>query len=282
MLPIVDTHVHLLDFSRFRYSWTATPERDYLRSGYTLDDWRADIDDLKVLAAVHVEAGVDRDIDPAAESQWLAGLDGWPTTAVFVGYANPAAPDFDEIIRRHSVFAAFKGIREPLPSNDDFNNPQWLAGLQRLAELDLSFDLFTDAQNLGLAAQSFGSVPGMRLVVEHTGMPPLNDSEGMSIWRSGLLSIAHQVPNSFLKISGFSLFADSWDPHSLRSIVREAIDIFGPERCMFASNYPVDSLATSYKNLWLTLDDITSDLSLEERTALFSGTALRAYRIDLD
>ncbi len=121
-------------------------------------------------------------------------------------------------------------------------------------------------------------MPDLPMALCHTGMPARQDAEGLARWRAGLQRLA-TLPQICLKISGLGMFDRGWTTERIRPIVRDAIAIFGPQRCMFASNFPVDSMMGGYRPLWQAYDDITSDFSDDERRALFSGTANRFYRI---
>jgi len=293
MLPIVDTHLHFLDFQRFEYPWTEDPDWTFLRTGYLPEDWRRDVGERTVLAGVHVQAEVDHAVDPVEETAWLDTLAEPVAPMVYVAYADLAAPDLDDVLARHCEHAGMRGIRQEawfdpastradMPRENMLLDPAWRAGLPRLAEHGLSFDLLVWPHQLSQAADVFAELPELPLIVEHTGMPSLDDADVMRTWREGLAAIAERVPQSVMKISAMALFAGGWTPERVAPVVREVIELFGPQRCMFGSNYPVDSGVATYEEIWSGYEQITSDLSDDERTALFSGTALRTYRIDVD
>lgn len=291
MLPIVDTHIHFLDLDRFEYPWLEDPDFAFLRRGYLPSDWQADVGARTVLAGVHVQAEVDHAVDAVEETDWLASLGEPVAPMVYVAYADLSSPDLDDVLARHCVQPAMRGIRQEawfdpastradMPRENMLLDSAWRGGLTRLPAHDLSFDLLVWPHQLALAADIFAELPELALVVEHTGMPTIGDEAGMQVWREGLARIAERVPHAVLKISAMALFAGGWTTDVVAPVVREAIELFGPERCMFGSNYPVDSGAASYEAIWSGYEQITADLSADERTALFSGTALRTYRID--
>ena len=289
--PIVDSHLHFLDLGRFDYPWIAGSGLEFLRDGYLPHDWQADVGELDLLAGVHVQAEVDHATDPVRETAWLATLPEPVAPMAYVAYADLRAPDLDDVLERHRAFAPMRGIRQEawfdpastradLPRENMLLDPAWRAGLARLPEHELSFDLFVWHHQLAYAADVCAALPQLTVIVEHTGFPPLGDEDGMRVWRDGLARFAERVPRSVLKISGLALFGPQWTVQSARPLLLEAIELFGPERCMLGSNYPVDRAAASYADMWAAFDAITAELSGSERTALFSGTALRTYAIE--
>jgi predicted TIM-barrel fold metal-dependent hydrolase len=292
MLRIVDTHLHLLNVAGFDYPWIDGAGHDFLREGYLVEDWRADVGDLEVIAAVHVEAQIDHSLDQVEETAWLAELDESPAPLVFLVHADLRGTNFDEALARHCEYPATRGIREigwydprstraDMPRQNPMLDPAWRAGLGHLAARGLSCDLFVWWHQLEHAAELFAAVPDVTLVIEHTGLPPIDDAEQMQVWRRGLRRIGEQVPNALLKLSGLALFSPDWRVDAVRRTLRDAIELFGPERCMFGSNFPLDRSVATYEEIWSIFDGVSRDLSAAERTALFSANALRAYRIGL-
>ena len=294
--PIVDAHLHLLDPERFTYAWLEDPACAPLRSGYLPADWLRDIGDRDVRAAVHVQAEVDHAIDPVAETAWLAELaashgDALPPM-VYVAYADLRAPDLDDMLARHRETGPVRGIRQEawfdpasrradIPQTNMLSDPAWRSGLARLSQHELSFDLLVWPHQLVQAAEIFAALPDLVVVVEHTGLPRLGDHEARQTWREGLRRFAAEVPRAVLKISAMASISEHWTADAVRPVVLEAIEIFGPDRCMLASNFPVDRGAASYDGIWSAYEEILRDFGADERSALLAGTALRTYRIEV-
>lgn len=293
MLPIVDTHLHFLGYDRFAYPWTDDPEWNFLKSGYLPSDWQKDVGERTVLAGVHVQAEVDHDTDPVEETEWLASLPEPVAPMYYLAYADLRGPTVDDVLERHRRYDAVRGIRQEawfdpdstradMPRDNMLLDPMWQKGVRRLVDHNLSFDLLVWSHQLGQAADLFSEIPELPLVVEHLGMPTLDDPEAMRVWRTGLARIAQEVPQSVLKISAMALFAGGWDIDTIRPLVLDAVEHFGPDRCMFGSNYPVDSGVADYEAIWSGLEEVTTGFSDDERDAMFSETALRTYRIELE
>jgi len=295
---IVDSHLHLWDLSRFSYPWLSDPDNADLRADYLPGDWRADAQGVDITATVHVQAEADHAADPVEETAWLAslaatsGVDSAPFPTVCVGYADLRAPDLDDVLDRHQQYPLFRGVRQEawydpqstradLPRHNLLDDPAWVAGLGRLAKRPLTFDLLIWPHQLTRAAEIFRALPTLPVVLEHAGLPVDADAAQRSGWRAGMRRFAAEVPWATLKLSALRSVSPTWSVAELRPIVREAIEIFGPSRCMFGSNFPVDKLAISYPDLWRACQEMTDDLNAAERAALFRETAMRVYRIEL-
>ncbi|HEY3502822.1 MAG TPA: amidohydrolase family protein [Actinocatenispora sp.] len=290
---IVDAHLHLWDLASFRYPWLADADSAPLRHDYLVEDWRRDADGVPVAATVHVQAELDHSVDPARETAWLAdlaaanGTGGAAVPTVCVGYADLRAPDLDDVLDRHQRYPLFRGIRQQawydpesvradVPRDNLLDDERWVAGLDRLAARGLTFDLQVWPRQLARAADVFACRPDLTVVVEHTGLP--GDTDDRAGWRAGLAEFARRVPRSVLKISGLRFVSPGWDVHAMAPVVHEAIDVFGPDRCMFGSNFPVDRLSTGYRALWQTYEAMVGGYSAPERAQLLRETAARVYR----
>ena len=295
----VDSHVHFWDLQRFHYPWLEGPGIERLKRDFTPNDLAAEATGLKLTGVVHVQAEVDHASDPALETAWLEELRLQSPRGILsacVGYADLRAPDLEAVLARHCAYALFRGIRQEawydpqsqradIPRTNLLADSNWVRGLKTLVRHDLSFDLLIWPHQLPQAAEIFGNEPTLPVALEHTGLPPLHDAEGMRQWRQGLERFAAAVPRSVLKLSGVHHATPGWSfahhAASTRRAMREAIDIFGPDRCMFASDFPVISGASAYFDLWSTYDQTVSDFSESERHALFAGVATRFYHLSM-
>jgi predicted TIM-barrel fold metal-dependent hydrolase len=156
----------------------------------------------------------------------------------------------------------------------------WLTGLSRLERYGLSFDLRVPYWHLAEAACVAAQFPNISMVLNHTGFPWDRSVEGIKAWRAAMEVIARQ-PNVYLKISEFGLRDQPWDYDSNRAIVRDALAIFGVERCIFGTNFPVAGLRVSYDTLVRAVMRMMGDLPAADRDALFWRNAARFYRIDI-
>ncbi len=172
-------------------------------------------------------------------------------------------------------------------------------GFRHLEDLGLSCDVFMFEPQLEQLADLADAFPNTRIIVNHTGMPlglgVYKDShhERFKVWRESIRLLS-QCPNAFLKLGGLGnpicgfeqsrtrqaasseQLAITWAPY-----IETGIELFGVDRCMFESNFPVDNVTTTYVKLWNTFKRIVSAASKSEKTALFSATAASVYKIDI-
>jgi predicted TIM-barrel fold metal-dependent hydrolase len=123
------------------------------------------------------------------------------------------------------------------------------------------------------------AVPGLSIVVEHTGWPRTNTDEERALWRKGITALAALGDHVACKLSGLSMPFQSMAVDAFAPWLEFALDAFGPDRCMFASNFPVDSAAGSFDDLYSTFTAVTAHLDAEARDKVFAGTAERVYRV---
>ena len=132
--------------------------------------------------------------------------------------------------------------------------------------------------HLAEAARLAHAFPDIEVILNHTGLPADRSAEGMELWRSGMRAMAG-AENVCCKISGLGQPDLRWSTEQHRDVIRETIDIFGVGRCMFASNYPVESLYVGLEDIFLGFSAAVADFSADEREALFSGNAHHVYRL---
>jgi predicted TIM-barrel fold metal-dependent hydrolase len=263
-----------------------------LRRDYLVDDYRADAAGLDALGArlvgsVHVENGA---ADPLWESRWIDTViteHGIPSVQVVK--VDLTAPAARQQLAEHAALASVRGVRDILNWHPDpvythrhradlITDPTWLAGFAALREFGFSFDLQVFPAQLAQAAVLAAEHGDIPIVLDHAGMPIERDPDGLDHWKRGLSAVAHE-PNTTVKISALGTNDHSWTIDSIRRIVLDTIDVFGPARCMFASNFPVDGLYSTFSEVFEAFDTITSEFRFTERADLFAGTARRFYRI---
>jgi len=298
-LDVIDAHHHLCQLTNASYPWLEGPRiRRYhgddfpLRRDYLLQDYLADAGDLgalgaRLVASVHVEHGA---ADPIRESRWIDAIineNGIPTVQVVK--VDLTATTARDQLAAHALLPSVRGVRDilnwhpdPLYTHRDradlITDPAWLGGFSALAELGLSFDLQVFPEQLAQAAALAGDHGDIPIVLDHAGMPIDRSTEGLNRWKQQLTAVANE-PNTTVKLSALGTNDHSWTVRSIRRVVLETIEVFGPARCMFASNFPVDGLYSTFGELYRAFDAITAEFSHEDRLALFAGTARRFYRI---
>ncbi len=298
-LDVIDAHHHLCALPAASYPWLEGPvvaryhgDDLPLRRTYSLDDYRADAAELaplggRLVGSVHVENGA---ADPAWEARWIDGIiAAGSLPSVQVAKVDLSRPDAPERVAELAELPSVRGVRDilnwhpdPLYTHRDrgdlMRDPVWRRGFRALGEAGLSFDLQVFPDQLVEAAGLAADHGGTAIVLDHAGMPIERDAAALDRWKAGLARVAAE-PNTTVKISALGTNDHSWTVDSIRRIVLDTVDVFGPDRCMIGSNFPVDGLYSTFGTLYAAFDEITAELGDVARRALFAGTAARVYRI---
>nr|WP_163502275.1 amidohydrolase family protein [Halomonas socia] len=299
-LSIIDAHQHFWDLERNYLPWLCDepmiPFRygDYsaIRRNYLPEDYRRDTGNYRVAGSVFIETEWDPAM-PVQETRWvhaLADHEGLPT--VTVAQARLDHPDVAEVLAGHSAFPRVRGIRHKpaaAPSATEatsgapgsMGDPAWRRGYAQLAEHGLSFDLQTPWWHFEEAAELAADFPETQIIINHTGLPADRSKEGLDAWRKAMHRVAAQ-PNVAVKISGIGLPGHAWTADTNRGVVLDTLEAFGIERCMFASNFPVDSLVATFDTIFSGFMTITADLSETDRRRLFHDNAVTYYRMPIN
>ena len=295
--PIVDPHQHFWDIGRNYHPWLRDPVPiafrygDYsaIRRNYLPADYRRDMARYRIVETVHIEAEWDR-ADPVGETHWIEQIHrafGLPSACV--GHAQLDRHDIEEVLAGHAENPLVRGIRhKPKAAGDprdarrgepgSMDDPRWRAGYRLLERFGLSYDLQTPWWHLDAGAELAADFPATQVIINHAGLPSDRSTEALGAWRRALETIAAK-PNVAIKISGLGRAALPWTLAANGPIIRDTISIFGAERCMFASNYPVDRLAGAFDAIYDGFFAAVADRSPEEQRKLFHDNAVRIYRL---
>jgi predicted TIM-barrel fold metal-dependent hydrolase len=292
---IVDAHHHLWELSKgYKYPWLQDRQsgegmlgdlRPIVRD-YELQAYRADVGNYDLVKSVHVEAVP---IDGSAETRWLQGIsaDGGLPSAL-IGRVELHRSDAESLIADQCNYSAVRGIRHIINWHENprlsftdhhyLEDSAWLAGFKLLRKYHLSFDLQIYPGQMDAAASLAAHNPDTLIILNHTGMPVDRDEAGFAVWRAGMKHLAAQ-PNVVAKISGLGMVDHNWSEATIRPLVLETIEIFGAERAMFASNFPVDRLYSTFDALYGAFERIVGAFSETEKAKLFHDNAIRLYRL---
>ena len=298
-MKIIDPHHHLWDIGKNPYPWLMTTEIEPsihgddspLKRNYLIENFLEDAENLDLVKSVHVQAEYDRK-DPVGETEWLQSVAddeasrGMPNG--IVGFCNLAEPDAAEILEAHCRYDNFRGIRHLLNRHEDpvynyadrdyLEDATWTENFGLLKKFDLSYDLQIYYPQMEAAALLARRYPDTQIILNHAGMPHERTDDGVAAWIEGLTALA-KCDTVAIKISGLGMLDHHWTRQSIQPYVLAAIDIFGIDRSMFASNFPVDGLYSTYGDVWRAFDSIILDFSEVERDKLFWANAERYYRI---
>ena len=279
---VVDAHVHLWDpANKDWYPYLAKASEEGGETGmfrkFDAETYRAESARWNVEKFVNVAAATGpNSVDETLELDRNAAEQGGPTA--IIGGLPPADSVGESIalLDRQMQAPRFRGVRPMGPLSDPVPPEEVLAALR---DRRLVFELMAHPDQLAAAAARLEAFDDLTVVVEHTGWPRTNTEEERALWRTGIAALAGLGDHVVCKLSGLSMPFESMAPGVVRPWLEYALEMFGAARCMFASNFPVDSAAGSFDDLYTTFDTVTSELDAGARERLFAATAERVYRI---
>jgi L-fuconolactonase len=280
---VVDAHVHLWDPARTDwYPYLSHPpeggagdaSRMYRR--FDVDTYGAETNGWNVEKIINVAAATGRhSIEETIELDDKARTSGRPDAIIGGLPPTDTVAEAVELIDRQMTASRFRGIRQmganmgPVPD----------AGvLEALQERNLVFELMTHPDQLGVAAAQLAGFDDLMVVVEHTGWPRSNSDAEHALWRAGIDALADLGDTVMCKLSGLAMPLQSMRVDAFAPWLEYAIEAFGVDRCMFASNFPVDSMYGTFDELYATYSAVTAGLDSESRQKLFASNAERVFR----
>ena len=272
---IIDSHQHFWQVGRFDYPWMSS-DLGVLYRDYLPDDLAPILNGVKQTVLVQASNSL-------AESRWLLDLaDANDFIAGVVGWVDLMSVKIDTQLDELCARPKFKGVRhlvESEPHDDWLVQPAVLSGLRKLSERGLSYDLLVHTRHLKYMPHIAESCPDLPLVIDHLAKPPIARNE-IKEWSEALKPVA-RYPNIHCKLSGLVTEANwgSWQTDDLRPYVDYALELFGPDRMMFGSDYPVCLLAASYDRVLGSFQELLGD---SDRDKIFSKNAARFYRLNSD
>lgn len=279
-IPIIDTHQHLWDLTKFRLPWAAGAPK--LNRSFLMKDYLEATEGLNVVKAVYMEVDVTPE-QQAKEAEYIIDLcrrDDNPTVAAVIS-GRPGLPGFRNFISRFKTAREIRGVRQVLHVNSTppgyCLDPLFVKDIQFLGELGMSFDLCMRHAEIPHATRLVDQCPGTRFILDHCGNPPLYADQ--SKWKRDMAELARRK-NVVCKVSGIvASVQPGWKPQVLEPVVLHVLKVFGPDRVMFAGDWPVCTLGASYREWVDAAKWIVRDQPVEVQRKLFHDNAARFYNI---
>lgn len=286
---MIDAHHHLWDLQAVSYPWLMARgvERFFgdptpIQRNYLIEEFRKDAAGFS--ASVHIQVGAE---DGWEEAVWIQSVaDGnpdWPMAQVV--FCDLTAPDLTRQLERFRTLPTVRGVRQIVGrapgedaqtgTNNLLDNPAFLDGLRAAAGFGYSFDLQLLPELMEKTAAVLGQVPDLKVALCHAGSPHDRSPQGLNLWANALRHLS-DLPQVTCKLSGLGMFEHDWTADTIRPIVETCVEQFGPERAMFGSNFPVDSLYSDYAKI---VDAYREILPSTLHPQIFHTTAQEFYQL---
>lgn len=295
----IDAHFHVWDLETHHYPWLQQGEpivRIYgssapLRHSYRIEDYVADASACGIGAGVFVQCGMH---DPLEEVRYIQQLAderrGGDFPIMIVGYADLASPGALITLERLAEVPNVRGVRYSIAWDPDplatfalapveLSGDAFMRAFAALGDLGLRLDCMLYPAQMQVLSALCERYPSTPVIINHTGLPLELHDAGLERWREGMHVLAGHSQVS-VKISGLGMIRHDWVAQGeswARDIIAETIDTFGVDRCMFASNYPVERLASAFSEVYRTYEAAVVHRPEEERSKLFGDNAFRLY-----
>jgi len=294
MTDIIDAHHHI--WRQRDLPWLLGPMQprifgpyEPIRRDYLIDEYLADLAGSSVTKSVYVQCNwaKERFEDEVAYVQQVADEKGFPHA--IVGYADFLVDDVRPQLDRLTKYSGMRGLRMQLQWHENpqyqfasgpdlAREPRLQKNVGHLADYGWTFDLQVFAGQMEGAAELVASAPKVTFILQHAGMLEDLSQDGWARWRKGMQLLAKH-PNVAAKLSALGTFIHRNDPEHIAAIVRETIALFGADRCLFGSNFPVEKLWTSYADLIAAYRKAIDPLGAAVARAALHDTAARIYRL---
>jgi predicted TIM-barrel fold metal-dependent hydrolase len=291
---IVDAHHHI--WRQADMPWLSGPMQprifgpyEAIRRDYLVEEFLADLSGTGVVKSVYVQANWPKDKfeDEVAWVQQVADQSGWPHG--IVGYADVTVDDVRPQLDRLRTYPLMRGVRMQLHwhANETYRfagrpdlaaDPKVRRNIAALADYGWGFELQVFAPQMAGAAQLAAACPKVTFILQHAGMLGDLSDKGLAEWRAGMTLLAAQ-PNIVSKISALGTFIHRNDPAHIAAVTRETVALFGADRTMFGSNFPIEKLWTTYPELIAAHRAAAAQLPAADQRKLLHDTATRVYRL---
>jgi predicted TIM-barrel fold metal-dependent hydrolase len=295
MTAIIDAHHHI--WRRRDLPWLDGPMQprifgayEPIRRDYPIGEYLADIAGCEVTHSVYVQANwpklsFEKEV---AYVQRASDETGYPHA--IVGYADFLADDVRPQLDRLVKYRGMRGLRMQLHwhANPQYSfaaradlarDPRFQRNVAHLADYGWTFDLQVFAAQMPGAAELAASCPHVTFILQHAGMPEDLSASGRARWQAGMRRLA-ACANVAAKLSGLGTFIHRNDPEHVAAIVADTLEIFGPHRCLFGSNFPIEKMWTRYTDLVAAYRRALEPLGEAAARAALHDTAARIYRLN--
>ena len=273
----IDAHQHFWQFDPVRDSWI-TEEMSVIRRNFFPAQLQTVLKDCGIDGSVAIQADqsekeTDFLLELAAENDFIRGVVGW---------VDLQSPNVEERLDHYSQYKKLKGFRHVLqgePQRDLMLQPAFKKGISMLHKYGFTYDILIFPDQLVYVSELITAFPEQRFVIDHLAKPAIKNKD-ITEWKKDMTAVA-ACPNVYCKISGMVTEADwqNWKAGDFTPYLDTVVELFGPHRIMFGSDWPVCLVAASYKTMKQITDDYFASFSSSEREAFYGKNAIGFYNL---
>lgn len=276
----IDAHQHFWDRTRtdFDHAWQESPGMEKICRSFLPADLQPLLNQAGIDRSIFVQTqhNVEENrwvLQLAEENEFIAGVVGW------VDLASEACEEQLLEFKDHPKFVGIRHVTQDEPDDDFIVRDDILRGLKTLERHSVPFDLLFYVKHLHHAERLGRELPNLPMVIDHLSKPEIKAGRTDN-WRDNFAAAA-KCDNIFCKLSGMITEAnwETWKPNDLKPYVETALELFGPSRLMYGSDWPVCVLAGTYQQQIDALSEVLGPLSETENAAIFGGTASKFYNL---
>ncbi len=293
-IRIVDAHHHIWKIKDLDWLKGPTQPRifgDYskIKKDYLISDFLMDLQNSGVEKSVYIQVNwpAKQEIIEAEWVQEVANEFGWPNA--IIGYVDFSSEESRKTMNRLNSLPLMRGVRQQLhwhqnplycfqPTPDLMLEKNWQKNFALIQDFGWTFELqvfSSQMKNASLFAKTF---PDIKMMLQHCGMPEDTSDAGMEKWREGMKRLAEHN-NIYCKFSGLGTFIHKNDPNFISDITGECLEMFGNNRCIFGSNYPIEKIWSDYDSIVKAFIDSTAKLSKESQLNIMRCNAEKFYNL---
>lgn len=273
----IDSHQHFWKFQAQRDTWMTPGIMDNIRKDFLPADLKPILDQLGITGTVAVQADQSEEetrflLDLAGQYDWIKGVVGW------IDFRAPDIKDRLQKYRKENKLVGFRHILQSEPVSL-IKDTDFLFGVDQLASLGYTYDLLIYWHQMEAAVEFASHFPELPIVLDHIGKPDIRDGRILK-WSRGMRALA-DMPNIYCKVSGLVTEAHwlYWQPEDLPPYLDLAFEYFGTERCMYGSDWPVCTLASTYERWFEIINTYTTQFNDDETASFYYKNCQRFYRI---
>jgi L-fuconolactonase len=274
----IDAHHHLWAFDPIEYDWI-DDSMAVLKQDFQLKELEKTLNENGFSGSIVVQARQSMQetlwlADLASQSDLIRGVVGW------IDIKSEDLTTQLTTLTTHKKLVGFRHVIQGETDPDFMRNPAFIRGLNTLAQQGYRYDLLIYAHQLPAAIEMLAQVPNLHIVIDHIAKPDIKTGEAFEQWKQNMRILAKN-PQCYCKLSGMVTEADwqNWTPQEIQPYMKTVLELFGTERVMFGSDWPVCLVAGEYQTIKKLVFDFVAQYNPKAQQKIFGLNARRFYQV---